>query len=97
MYSFTSTLHQQGLVSGEIDQRGKVFRVNRCTSRDVSPQALEGIINQYKAWREKCDDVTKQVESSNQTLKSNRISALLEQNQLNIEIQRVKLTQKVSS
>jgi len=89
------TTYIQGLLTGEIDQRGKVFRVSRCTSRDVQPQALDGIIDKFKSWRQKCNDVTRQVESSNQTLQSNRISDMLEQNQLNIEIQRVKLTQKV--
>ena len=85
-----------GLLSGKLDQRGKVFRVKGTIGRDILPDELGTIIEQLSAWRAQCTQLIAAVQASSQTLAADRERSRREQEELNRSAQDVRSSLKES-
>jgi len=79
-----------GLVSGKIDQNRQLLRVSAVSPRDVRPEAVDDILKQLTAWKDKCGIIKELLQNSNSEIDRRRQEQQLQQAAVQAEAERQK-------
>lgn len=85
-----------GLISGKMDQRGQIFRVQGTVGRDVLPEQLGSIIEKLQTWKFQCSELISAINASSANAVARRDDVKMENEDLQKTIAIIKASVKDS-